>query len=490
MFKRLLIIIASLMMTVGLSVAACADEPRIENGVMYLDAAQNNNIIVYGQALEIEGVGIADISPLVMGQTIDVQVNGDMFTNISEIVITKGGMLNKVVLDEGSYIVTAPLSLTDTVLDIKTALAGIQAELNSFQQAAVTLDAKALTYRIGKKGRIETIEGNHDWMLGKSEVKIYSYQTKAEEIATEEWARQQAAFVTEDTYYTVSFDTKGKVEPIPSQRVKAGGHATQPSSLTPYEQGDFLGWFTDSDCTDSWDFEEDAVTSDITLYLGWSNQCLAAGTLVTMADGSLKPIEEIKCGDMLRTFDHETGEISSSHVCYIWASEDAEGAFRLDFENSVSVTVVEEHGFYEKESKGYAFINQKNVGNYIGHSFYHADTGSWLKLTGYEILDKKVDSYSIITSQHFNTVSEGMLSMDDGTISALVKIFEYDDNLKYDPIRKAADIEKWGLMPREALEDYSEEAYIDYGFKYFPIVVGKGLLSWETINCQLMLCSE
>lgn len=425
-----------------------------------------------------------------MGQTIDVQVNGDMFTNISEIVITKGGMLNKVVLDEGSYIVTAPLSLTDTVLDIKTALAGIQAELNSFQQAAMTLDAKALTYRIGKKGRIETIEGNHDWMLGKSEVKIYSYQTKAEEIAAEEWARQQAAFVTEDTYYTVSFDTKGKAEPIPSQRVKAGGHATQPTSLTPYEQGDFLGWFTDSDCTDSWDFEEDAVTSDITLYLGWSNQCLAAGTLVTMADGSLKPIEEIKCGDMLRTFDHETGEISSSHVCNIWASEDAEGAFRLDFENSVSVTVVEEHGFYEKESKGYAFINQKNVGNYIGHSFYHADTGSWLKLTGYEILDKKEDSYSIITSQHFNTVSEGMLSMSDGMISVFVQIFEYDDSLKYDPVRKAADIEKWGLMSFEDMGDGSEEDYIDYNAKYFPIAVGKGLFSWQTIAGQAMIYAE
>lgn len=197
MLKRVSVALIAMVATFALSlISFAAEAPRVENGVMYLDASQNHDIIVYGLALEVEGVDIADVSPLNQGKMMDVQVNGEMFKGISEIVIVKGDNVNKIVLDEGSYIVTAPLSLADTVNGIKTALNGIPAELNAFQQTATGLDSKALTYRIGSKGRVETVEGNHPWMLEKSGVKIYSYETKSEEIAVEERAKEQAKFVT------------------------------------------------------------------------------------------------------------------------------------------------------------------------------------------------------------------------------------------------------------------------------------------------------
>ena len=42
--------------------------------------------------------------------------------------------------------------------------------------------------------------------------------------------------------------------------------------------------------------------------------CLIEGTLITMADGSSKPIEEVKAGDLLKSIDIETGNVTTA-VC-------------------------------------------------------------------------------------------------------------------------------------------------------------------------------
>ena len=45
----------------------------------------------------------------------------------------------------------------------------------------------------------------------------------------------------------------------------------------PEYEGYYLtGWYTDSDCTKSWDFEKDTVKSNMTLYAGWSENAPAA----------------------------------------------------------------------------------------------------------------------------------------------------------------------------------------------------------------------
>ena len=189
LLKSVFIVLVTLAATlISSKVAFAAEAPRIENGVMYLDVSQNNDVIVYGLALEIEGIDIVDISPLINGRLIDVQVNGEVFKGISEIVMVKGKNSNSVILDKGSYIVTAPLSIAENVNDIKKALKETTIELATFQQTAVALDDKALTYRIGGKGQIETVEGNPIWMLEKAGVKVYSYETKMAEIAVKEQA--------------------------------------------------------------------------------------------------------------------------------------------------------------------------------------------------------------------------------------------------------------------------------------------------------------
>jgi hypothetical protein len=43
-------------------------------------------------------------------------------------------------------------------------------------------------------------------------------------------------------------------------------------------------------------------------------KCFPAGTMILMADGSLKPIEEIKQGDLVAAFDFEKGELVAKEV--------------------------------------------------------------------------------------------------------------------------------------------------------------------------------
>ncbi len=76
--------------------------------------------------------------------------------------------------------------------------------------------------------------------------------------------------------YTVTYDSNGG-SPVPSESVRSGSHATQPTA--PTKSGKlFGGWFKDENCTDAWDFDVDTVDGNTTLYAKWT-------------DDSVKPID-------------------------------------------------------------------------------------------------------------------------------------------------------------------------------------------------------
>ena len=70
--------------------------------------------------------------------------------------------------------------------------------------------------------------------------------------------------------YTVSFNAnEGTPAPEP-QRVEFGKTVTRP--VDPQKNGyDFIGWYTNSDCTVLWDFES-ALSSDMMLYARWAEK--------------------------------------------------------------------------------------------------------------------------------------------------------------------------------------------------------------------------
>lgn len=221
-------------------------------------------------------------------------------------------------------------------------------------------------------------------------------------------------------------------------------------------------------------------------------QCIAAGTKITMSDGSLKPVEDLVIGDVVRTFDHETGLVSSAPVCFLMKSENVYGAFTLHFDNDINITVIQEHGFYDSDLNKYVFISADNANDYIGHHFYNVDQECQIELKSFELLTSKVDAYAIVTSKHLNHMAEGMLSICDGSIKLFANIFEFDSNMMINETKKAQDIERYGLTEKEVFRKYNgyEEAdYEDYNLQYTNILIGKGLVTWKEIEEYYNLCA-
>ena len=70
--------------------------------------------------------------------------------------------------------------------------------------------------------------------------------------------------------FTVTFNANGGALEQDSQRVADGGFAKQPNPNPAKDDYGFGGWFTDNETfANEWDFENDIVTGNITLYAKW-----------------------------------------------------------------------------------------------------------------------------------------------------------------------------------------------------------------------------
>lgn len=208
------------------------------------------------------------------------------------------------------------------------------------------------------------------------------------------------------------------------------------------------------------------------------NECLAAGTPITLATGETKLIEELNRGDLVRVFNHETGEVDSAKLYDVWKyPEQHKGAFTMHFSNDIDVTVVGGHCFFDKDLNKYIAINLANIDNFIGHSFYNVDLGEWETLDGYDLIVEPVDSYVIATEKHFNCVANGMLSSEDGIYELFINTFDYGEGLKVDQAKKAADIEKYGLWSADNLKYFSINAYDAHNLQYLNVLFGKGVFT-------------
>lgn len=211
--------------------------------------------------------------------------------------------------------------------------------------------------------------------------------------------------------------------------------------------------------------------------------CLAKGTMITMADGSRKPIEDLYEGDLIRVFDHNTGKVSSAKIMDYWQYEEKKsGLMTLHFTNDIDVNIVTGHGFYNKEENKYVFLNASNVNSYVGKHFYNVDNDSWETLLGVTSSSKPVDTFFIATEGQFDTVAEGMLNVEDGIYYVLRNTFDFDNNMKVDEIKKANDIECYGLFDSTDFEYLTKEAFDKYGFANLKVALGKGIITKEQLD--------
>ena len=220
--------------------------------------------------------------------------------------------------------------------------------------------------------------------------------------------------------------------------------------------------------------------------------CFAEGTMITMADGSEKAVEELQVGDMLMAFNHFTGKFEAAPMIFNVHADDKDAIERdvinLEFSNGKDVEIINFHGFFDMTNNEYVYIDKDNYKDYIGHEFYSIDNsglpGTNVVLENAYVEKKITRIFAPATALHLNSVANGMLNMPNMPegIRGLINYFEYDDNLKYNEKEMLKDINEYGLYSYNDFSEYaSEEFYNATPIPFLKVAVGKGLVTEEEI---------
>ena len=220
-----------------------------------------------------------------------------------------------------------------------------------------------------------------------------------------------------------------------------------------------------------------------------TGNCIAAGTLITLADGSQKPVEELTGDELLLVWNLETGTFDSAPIVFVDSEAETEYEIvNLIFSDGTTVKVISEHGFWDYDLNEYVYLD-RYAADYIGHWFAKQtvdESGNpvnvKVRLDDVVITREVTTAWSPVTFGHLCYYVNGMLSMPGG-IDGLFNIFEVDsDTMMYDKEAMAADIEKYGLF---TCEDFgglvSEEVFEAFNGKYLKVAIGKGMLTWDEV---------
>lgn len=230
-----------------------------------------------------------------------------------------------------------------------------------------------------------------------------------------------------------------------------------------------------------------------------SSYCILPDSLILMADLSYKKAEDIKVGDLVMCFNHETGKIEPNAVIINEHADEEESEHEivtLIFESGRETRISGKQGFFDCNENKYVYIDHSNVERYVGHTFFGIKgNGSLehtrLRLLGYHIENIITKVYSPDTARHFDIIADNMLEM-PAEIDGLFNIFEYDsETLKFDEEKMKLDIEKYGLL---SYEDFKElipyEVYMLIPGEYLGVSIGKGLLTWDKFHEYVKLWSK
>lgn len=145
----------------------------------------------------------------------------------------------------------------------------------------------------------------------------------------------------------------------------------------------------------------------------FSVSCIIAGTLITLADRTKKPIENITYDDNLLVWDFFNGCFASAKPRWIKIKQIVEVYNKLTFDNGATLGLVGEGG-----TQGYHRIFNKQAGLFThtgvpetpDGTITFAEDKSEPVLVSQELVNETVDYYNIITDKHFNLFANGILT--------------------------------------------------------------------------------
>ena len=218
---------------------------------------------------------------------------------------------------------------------------------------------------------------------------------------------------------------------------------------------------------------------------GNQSTCLAAGTRITMADGSKRAVEDLRKGDRVMSLDHVTGEITYRDVIIVVrTSQENYRRNTFIFDDGTALATINEHGIFDLDRSAYVNIDHKNYQQFIGHRFVSVDATGKLgvkKLVAVESVPESGYKYDIVTEGTLNYVAEDTLSVTHVLVD-VINTFAFGEGLVYDPEKMQEDIATYGLYTYdEWAQNCDISVFAEYNIPVMKVGISKGLYTQEYI---------
>jgi Ataxin-1 and HBP1 module (AXH) len=160
----------------------------------------------------------------------------------------------------------------------------------------------------------------------------------------------------------------------------------------------------------------DVAISEIN-FDGLDVHCFGAGTKISMADSSTKPIEQIKQGDIVKTYNFQTKKQVNAYVAKI-INRKHTNLFKLVFKDGEIIST-DDHPFWTEKNKWASLNPQKSNSNYeqtkeitqlqIGDKVFIPSEIIYTELTSIEKLNGIQQTYTIELKTSDNFIANGLL---------------------------------------------------------------------------------
>lgn len=212
-----------------------------------------------------------------------------------------------------------------------------------------------------------------------------------------------------------------------------------------------------------------------------ASSCVSGDTLITLADGSKKRMDEITYADTLLTYDLDTGMFAPAAISKIYNHGPANEILVLTFDYNTIVKVVNKHGFLNCTKREWSQIDADNCADYIGDEFLMAN-GVRAHLVSAHKERTYASSWSILTAYNENFITDDMVSLTGDRYS----LFAIDEDMTYDATAKENDIATYGTFDyAEFADKMSEKDFYELNCQYYKIPLEKGIIDMEYINTYI-----
>ena len=218
--------------------------------------------------------------------------------------------------------------------------------------------------------------------------------------------------------------------------------------------------------------------------------CFTPKTRILMSDGSFIPVEDIKIGDKVIVFNHYTAKIETEQIIANVHDNWGKKIFNiitLIFEYGKKLEIVKSHVLFDMTENRYVWLDDENVGLYIGHDFAMFENERIVKnrLIDYFVESKETSFYAPISRFHLNVFAENMLTMPPTKLT--LNIFDIGEDMIYE----LPDGEDTIITPYKDISDIvTVEEYENLPCKYLSAVLSENNCTMEDFKYAIMLYRE